>query len=446
MPLKVSLVPTTTDGYIAEQAPIAHVLDQNEMWKKPFGGTNHTQRVRGDGEEDVRWCCWPKNEIPNWMNKPVHSKPWCGSFYFTYAIILWLANFAAFLFHAVMVVVVIVLSAGLDNWKTHGGVLLPVYQSKLTFQRHGDGATPNVFSGSNAMMMMPSPPPPRSPAASDWELIPSYEGTEDARGGINLTHFTIYFFALSAFFHLVIVIGSFYHSFYYWWIDGCRQPLRWIEYSLSASLMIVIISFFAGIRDYHVLLCLFFLCFVTICFGWVTEALSRPHRRRSELEGKSAFEREPEKSQWHINANREHTLLLCKSSVLAALQRLGPHLLGWIPFGVVWYIVWDNFTFSVLQSDSERQPPDFVYAIIWGEIFIFSSFAISQLLQQSSDWGCHNYWIFELLYIVLSIVAKGLLGVILLTNILLISGGLDDVLANNNNNNNNGNIGNGDGR
>ena len=170
--------------------------------------------------------------------------------------------------------------------------------------------------------------------------------------------------------------------------------------------MAVIIAFFAGVRSYHLLISLFFLSFVCMCFGWVCEALSRPDACSRVLlidDDRIEYGFDPRAASRHMRweINRRNSDLLVAGCIplprnlLAALQRLGPHLLGWVPYIVLWSIVWENFVYSTRCP--QAKPPDFVYAIIWAEIFIFSSFAIVQILQQSSDWGCRNYWLGECL-------------------------------------------------
>ena len=349
------------------------------------------------------FCCWWSRDLPDWLAEPVLGRA-------SRAVILWVGNFVAFLFHLFLALYVLGRSTELDNWSTHGGVLLPVYRSSLRFEVRAA----------------------ESDASTGWDLVPLYVTAKDQRVYINLTAFTIAFFALSAFFHLFICAISVRWTIYYWWIDGCRQPLRWVEYSISASLMVVIIAFFAGIRNNHLLIAIFFLSFTTICFGWVCEALSRPDTSSRETitlrGGTSALGRY---TRWEINAASPETLvarcLPLPRPLNAALQRLGPHLLGWVPYIVMWAIIWDNFVYSTEQANGK--PPDWVYVIVWAEIVVFSIFAIVQILQQSSDWGCYNYWLGECLYIVLSVLAKGILGVVLLANILLISSDVDQVIA-----------------
>jgi len=49
--------------------------------------------------------------------------------------------------------------------------------------------------------------------------------------------------------------------------------------------------------------------------------------------------------------------------------------LGWIPFVVAWFFVIKRFFFSLSLSD---KVPDFVRWIIWGEVALFSCFALVQ--------------------------------------------------------------------
>ena len=203
--------------------------------------------------------------------------------------------------------------------------------------------------------------------------------------------------------------------------------------------MIIILAFFAGIRDSYMLLALFTLCFSTICFGWVTEALSRPDPTSREVLREASGPNGVVPAvpgryrRWTIGSQHPELLVLscvpCSFDLVASCQRLGPHVLGWAPFVVIWVIVWDNFRFSIEMT--EGGPPDWVYVIIWGEIFVFSSFAIVQILQQATHWGCYNYWLGECLYILLSVVAKGLLGIVLLSNIMIVSQDIDRALVEN---------------
>ena len=59
------------------------------------------------------------------------------------------------------------------------------------------------------------------------------------------------------------------------------NPFRWLEYSLSASLMVVLIAMLTGIADYVALLALFAVNAAMIFLGWLMELLNPPDRART---------------------------------------------------------------------------------------------------------------------------------------------------------------------
>ena len=204
--------------------------------------------------------------------------------------------------------------------------------------------------------------------------------------------------------------------------------------------MQIIIAFFGGIRGDYLLLAIFGLSFCTMTYGWVAEALSRPDKDSrlcddpagvqdvlvadSDLELRACGRMH----YWEIGSplNKRDLLLWGCWPGSAALQRLGPNLLGYVPYAVSWFIIFDMFYANVSRADEDRRPPDWVYGLVWGQFVVFSSFAVVSLVQLSSHWGCRNYYWGEVAYLVLSMVSKGLLGSILMANILLSSAGVDE--------------------
>lgn len=195
--------------------------------------------------------------------------------------------------------------------------------------------------------------------------------------------------------------------------------------------MIVIIAFFGGIRNDHLLLALFALSFCTMTYGWVTEALSRPDpdsRQIPEAElvaqmgsdaatvkgylppdSEEALAATYRMTQWEIGATgKRDVLVLGCFRWSGPLQRLGPNLLGYVPYTVAWYIILDTFYWNISRlPEGNEGPPDFVHVLVWGQFLVFSSFAVTSLVQQSSHWGCRNYYWGEISYLILSIVSKG---------------------------------------
>ena len=150
-------------------------------------------------KEPAAWtfCCWWRPEMPVWLNEPIYPK-WPR---LTRAMVLGILNGVACVFHVSLTLVVVFMSIGLPNWAEYGGVQLPLYKAALNWTVSDPG------EGSAA-----------------FELVPSYIRQESS---INLTSLTIAFFGLSAFFHALIVAASTRWTIYFWWIDSCRQPLRY---------------------------------------------------------------------------------------------------------------------------------------------------------------------------------------------------------------------------
>lgn len=396
-------------GGAAEQAPADD--------KSPI--TIQSAKGAEEDRSDARGsCCWPRTQVPPWMNQP----GFCGM---SIAQTLWAFNAAGAVLHLVMAITVLVASAQLENWSKDRGVLLPVYPTRLLFTIGGRVVNTREEARIAALEVQAGS---LEAGSTTWDLLPRYV-TDDpsVRTDLPLTWMVFGFFALSSFFHLAIVAASPFLSLYYWWIDQCRNPWRWVEYAISSSLMIAIIAFFAGVRNSDLLLCLATLNFTVMTYGWVTEALSRPDLRERERDP-SGFGR---CTRWLINPSNPETMVLhpCGGQLAAGLQRLGPHLLAWVPYLIVWYVVLNTFIFSMDQADPDRRAPAWVIWAIVGQMVLFSCFALVQILQQSTDWGCRNYWLLELTYIVLSLTAKVLLGAFLLANVLLVSSDITQALV-----------------
>lgn len=219
--------------------------------------------------------------------------------------------------------------------------------------------------------------------AAGWDITPIYA----TGGNIPLTILTASFFLVSALFHLLN--ASFLREYYLSELEQCRSPTRWMEYFISAPIMIVVIAYTLGVREENLILALAALVAITMPFGYWVETVSRPY-------------------------NAE-----CWSKPFS--QRILPWWIGHLPQIVTWYILVSQFYkyHHDVDNDSESRAPWFVHLILWGEIFLFSSFAFASLLSQ---WGGPSqFYKGELLFQMLSLTSKGLLGAILLTSVLMLS-------------------------
>lgn len=171
------------------------------------------------------------------------------------------------------------------------------------------------------------------------------------------------FLALSALAHALVSTV--------WWrryvadLDRGRNPARWVEYSLSSSLMIVLIAQLVGISDIAALVPLFGVNASMILFGWLQEGYEEPGG-------------------------------------------------GWLPFvfGCIAGVVpWLTIAVYLLSpgSASSASPPGFVYAIFVSLFIFFNVFALNQLLQYRARGRWRNYLFGERVYILLSLTAKSAL-------------------------------------
>lgn len=183
---------------------------------------------------------------------------------------------------------------------------------------------------------------------------------------IRLSWLVAAFFVMSAVAHLVIATR--YRKTYEANLTKGMNKARWIEYSFSASTMMVAIGFLAGIFDISTLLAMFALTAVMNLCGLVMEVSNQ---------GK-------EKPNW----------------------------LSYIVGCIAGIIPWIIFVIYILGSKKYGEgggPPTFVYWILLSIFLMFNSFAYVMLKQYSKKGKWADYLYGEKAYMVLSLVAKTLL-------------------------------------
>lgn len=253
-------------------------------------------------------------------------------------------NLSMFLFHSLLAIVT--LSAGkLD-------LQVQLYRTAIDFQRRN---------------------------GTGWDLVPQYLPA----GSLPLTLLTGAFFILSALFHLLNI--TLLRGWYLRELEQCRTPTRWIEYALSAPVMIVLIAYGLGIRERSLIFAIAVLICITMPFGYWVEVLARPS---------SAVE-------WS----------------LPLYWRLFPWVVGHIPQVAAWLIIIVQFYDG--NIDPEDSIPWWVHVILWSELTLFFTFGVASLVSQWSE--PRYFYRGEILFQVLSLVSKGLLGILLLSNVLVLS-------------------------
>ncbi|MBU2236140.1 heliorhodopsin HeR [Patescibacteria group bacterium] len=173
------------------------------------------------------------------------------------------------------------------------------------------------------------------------------------------------FLLISALAHLLIAMPKI-NEWYNKNLKRGTNYTRWIEYSFSSSLMIIVIAMLTGMYDGVSLMLMFFLNMMMILFGWVMEL----HNQTTEKTNWTSY--------WF--------------GVLA----------GAIP--------WVAIALYLGFAGSETQgPPSFVYWIFFSIFLFFNVFAINMILQYKKVGKWKNYLYGEKAYIILSLVAKSLL-------------------------------------
>jgi hypothetical protein len=151
-----------------------------------------------------------------------------------------------------------------------------------------------------------------------------------------------------------------------------QNRFRWVEYSLSASLMIVLIAGITGIADVAALLALFGVNASMILFGWLMETHNRPG----------------DEVDW-------------TPFVFGCIAGSVP----WIAIG--WYLVGAGSTV-----------PNFVYGIFVSIFVFFNCFAVNQVLQYRRVGRWADYLTGERTYVWLSLTAKSALAWQIYANVL----------------------------
>lgn len=172
------------------------------------------------------------------------------------------------------------------------------------------------------------------------------------------------FFFLSALAHLII--ATVYNKKYNSDLEKGINKARWIEYSISASIMMVAIALLVGVYDAMSLLMIFALTSVMNLMGLVMEV----HNQTTKT------------TNWI-------------SYIIGCIA-------GAIPWLVIAFYFW-------MSADNGKAAPNFVYWIFVSIFVFFNCFAINMILQYKKIGNWKNYLYGELAYIVLSLVAKSLL-------------------------------------
>jgi hypothetical protein len=173
------------------------------------------------------------------------------------------------------------------------------------------------------------------------------------------------FLFISAFAHAAV--ATVLYERYVAYLDRGLNPYRWYEYSVSASLMIVVIGMLAGVWDLGTLVALFGLVAVMNLAGLLME-------QRNES---------TERTDWT------------------------PYWVGVVAGLVPWVVIGITFLGTVTASGGEF--PEFVIYIYVSIFVFFNLFALNMALQYLGVSRWRDYLFGERAYVLLSLVAKSVL-------------------------------------
>jgi hypothetical protein len=237
--------------------------------------------------------------------------------------------------HLVQSVFMVIITLVVDT----PGETYPVYSNYLTFNRELGG------------------------------LVANPQQIWDAPRGIGIALFLL----ISAVAHFFL--ATFGYKWYFKSLKAGMNPVRFYEYALSSSLMIVLIGLLVGINDIGAIILAFFVNASMNLFGIMME--------------------------YHNQYTKKVNWL---SFIFGCIAGIAP-----------WIVIFLYFLGAV--NSGSAKPPAFVYAIVPTLFVFFNIFAINMVLQYKKVGRWKDYLFGERVYIVLSLAAKTTLGWLIFSGI-----------------------------
>ena len=211
---------------------------------------------------------------------------------------------------------------------------------------------------------------------------PVYCNDDNECYGVDLGFLVMSFHMLSFFFQLGAAITDFTGPIlgyeYSVMVSESKNPLRFIEYGFSASVMLISIALLNGVTDINLITSIAILNSSCQLCGLAVE---------------------------YVDSRNIKWLL---------------HFTGWLQFIWSYCIIGHAFIKSVEDADENggNGPPDFVFAIVVILFLLYSSFGCVQLCELCFDINPYKK---ETAYVTLSLTSKLILGWMIFTNVLLLS-------------------------
>lgn len=178
---------------------------------------------------------------------------------------------------------------------------------------------------------------------------------------IDLKFIIVGFFAITSFAHFCYATDFFGRGWYSKSVLGVGwNPFRWVEYSLSAGLMIYLISIVSGTKDQVSAVAAALITPGLMINGFTTEK----EIHQNDLH------------KWSLNPRQ------VKKPDIDHLIVLSNFIPGWFLYGVHWYIILSNYAKIAKEAKEAGKPIDAsVTFMVYSQLAFFSLFGVIQTYQ-----------------------------------------------------------------
>ena len=179
---------------------------------------------------------------------------------------------------------------------------------------------------------------------------------------ITLESILVLIFLITACFHIYYARSEFYNRE----LEKGYNRIRWLEYAITSTLMIFILSIISGVKDFDTVLSLCIINATLMSFGYYFEL---------------------------SNDNLSKILSL---------------IIGFILLLFIWFIIFRNFGYRISEVEAlDREFPLWIYGVLTPMFFWWLSFGIVATLQYFKKGDFKTY---EFYYIILSYLSKAFMG------------------------------------
>jgi hypothetical protein len=194
-----------------------------------------------------------------------------------------------------------------------------------------------------------------------------------------------------------------------------QNSLRFVEYSMSAPIMLVCIGLVSAVMEFRVLLLMFISCMACQLIGLVCEKLI--YRKQKE---------DFELYNFKLSAEENTLIKEMKSDTSLILSLL--HGVAWFLMLSAYFPITHSFFYSnsMATQDGRDRAPWFVYIIIWSIFALYNVFGLVQVGQLigrpklNTEYEIKQFnGNIEMAYVVLSLFSKTLLGWLIYFTVLM---------------------------